>query len=217
MKGPRPKPFECPEPVFWYLVGLIASDGNLGRNTCNVNITSKHQEFLEQIRVAIGSRGSISHKSNGTGQIAYQLQFKSRILRDRLSEIGLTPNKSLTIGPLHVPDEWFHDFLRGVIDGDGNIRRWVHPTNRREQWVVRICGASRPFIAWLQETIKYLWGIEGKIHEHIYKDGRRHPIYTLKLGKLAAKVLLSRCYYSGALALERKRDSAIECITTFVG
>ncbi len=167
MSGPQPKPFECPEPVFWYLVGLIASDGCLGKDRRSINITLKERDFLECIRSAIGSRGCVSSKSNGRGNIAYQLQFKSRNLWDRLGEIGLTPKKSLTIGPLRVPDEWFRDVLRGVIDGDGNIHRWHHPTNGREQWSVRIYGASQLFLQWIRDTAARLWLVTGGLHVNV--------------------------------------------------
>ena len=33
----------------------------------------------------------------------------------------MTPEKSLTLGPLAIPDEYFPDFFRGCIDGDGSI------------------------------------------------------------------------------------------------
>lgn len=215
--GPRPRPFECPAPVFWYLVGLIASDGCLITGKKCVNITAKDKSFLLQVWIAIGSRGGISRKLNGSGQFAYQLQIGSAVLYDRLTSIGLTPRKSLTIGALKVPDGGFRDFLRGVIDGDGNIRRWRHPTNGREQWVVRICGCSAPFQEWIRETIERLWRVHGALHCDIDRTGKRQPRYTLKYGKLAAKVILHECYYSGALALDRKRTLAIECLNAPVG
>lgn len=185
----------------------------------SINITSKEQEFLVQVRAAIGFRGGISRKFGGSGsrRVAYQLQFKSRNLWDRLWAIGLTPKKSLTIGPLRVPDEWFHDFLRGVIDGDGTVRRWRHPTNGREQWKTQICGASQPFLQWLRETTERLWHVRGRLHVRAPVSEKHHPLYILKFGKIAAKVILTECYYPTALALERKKALATECIAAPVG
>ena len=216
-RGPKPKPFLCSDPVFWYLVGLIATDGCLIRDGRSINITAKDREFLAQGRIAIGSMGRISRKFGSMGQLAHQLQFKSRSLWNRLWDIGLTPRKSLTIGALRVPDEWFRDFLRGVIDGDGNIRRWIHPSNGREQWTVRIVSGSKPFLSWLQETANRLWCVTGGLHVRPPASERHHPLYTLKFGKIAAKVLLTECYYPNALALERKRALAIACVTAAVG
>lgn len=123
----------------------------------------------------------------------------------------------MTIPALAVPDHGFADFLRGVIDGDGNIRRWQHPTNSREQWAVRIYGASEPFIRWLQVTMERLWSVKGFVHQREPEDERHHTLYTLKYGKLAARVILANCYVPGSLALERKRVLAVACITGSVG
>jgi hypothetical protein len=43
--------------------------------------------------------------------------------------IGLTPAKSLTLGPLSVPDEYFADFFRGCIDGDGTMLVYTDRTS----------------------------------------------------------------------------------------
>ncbi len=217
MAGPTPKPFECPDPVFWYLVGLIATDGCLGKDGRRINITLKEKDHLAKIHKAIGFRGCISKKLGSSGSAAYQLQIGSRVFQDELLAIGLTPRKSLTIGALAVPDAQFNNFLRGVIDGDGNIRRWYHPTNGREQWVVRIYGASEPFICWLQATVERLWCARGLVHHRQPVNERRHTLYTLKYGKLAARVILAKCYTPGSLALERKRGLAAACIDGSVG
>ncbi|GEM_PF-493774 len=217
LRGPKPKPFECKEEVFWYLVGLIAADGCLMERGWLINVTSVDEQYLQTIRRAIGFRGWISKKHNGSGGIAFHWNLKSKILWHRLAEIGLTPRKSLTIGALAVPDAQFNNFLRGVIDGDGNIRRWCHPMNEREQWVVRICGASEPFIRWLQITAERLWCVKGLVYHRQPANERHHTLHTLKYGKLAARVILAKCYVPGSLALERKRDLATACINSSVG
>src|SRR3990167_1999126 len=112
----------------------------------------------------LGLQCRVGRVKGGYGHVAHRLQIGSRVLYDRLLAIGLTPRKSLTIRPLDVPDHGFADFLRGVIDGDGNIRRWQHPTNGREQWSVRIVGASQPFLQWIQEAAERLWGVAGGLY-----------------------------------------------------
>lgn len=210
-----PRPFEVKEEIFWYLVGIIATDGCLSKDARHIDITSKDRDYLIQIRDAIQSRARATVKHGGFGTIAYHIQLGSRALYTRLQKIGLTPKKSLTLGPLRVSDRYFGDFLRGVIDGDGNIRRWIHPTNKHEQWLLRIYGASKPFLQWLEDMIQQLWSITGRIH--INRDPNAGPGYVLKYGKLAAKSILAKCYRPGALALERKRVLALQCVSTTVG
>lgn len=214
--GPKPKPFECRENLFWYLVGLIATDGSLSVDGRHIDITSSAPEHLEQIRIALGLCCRVRPKWSGYGSRGFHLQIGSVDLYQKLRRIGLTARKSLTLGQLGVPDRHFGDFLRGVVDGDGGIRRWIHPTNGREQWVIRIVGASRPFLAWIQSTVERLWQARGVTHVQVRKTPH-HPLYTLQYGKLAARVILTECYYPGALALERKRALAVHCVAVPVG
>ena len=186
--------FDVAEPLFWYLVGLVATDGCLSSDGRHVDVTAKDKNFLEQLRQLLDLRCGVSVKNNGRGQDAHRIQIGSRSLYDRLLTIGLTPRKSLTLGPLKVPDDGFRDFLRGVIDGDGSIRRWCHPTNGREQWAVKIHGASRPFLEWLGQTSLRLWSVKGKLHTLYRLSLSRNPIYQMKYGKIAAKVILARAY-----------------------
>ncbi len=169
------------------------------------------------VRDALGISCSVTRNRGGNGYIGHRLQIGSRVLYDKLLALGLTPRKSLTLSALNVPDAWFRDFFRGVIDGDGNIRRWRHPTNGREQWHVQIYSASPPFLQWLQDTIERLWRVTGLLYVRPAVSAKHHPLYVLKFGKIAAKVLLTECYYPHALALERKRVLAIECIAAVVG
>ena len=180
-------------------------------------MTSRDQPFLAKLRRAIGGCGWIRGKTSGFGTVGYDLFIKRKTLYDRLFAIGITPRKSLTLGPLDVPDHGFRDFLRGVIDGDGNIRRWQHPTNGREQWSVRVYGASNSFIRWLQATVERLWRVKGFVYHQRPKSERHHTIHTLKYGKLAARVILAKCYTPGSFALERKRLLAAVCLAGSVG
>ena len=217
LRGPKPKPFEIPERYFWYLVGLIATDGCLSGDGRHTDITAKSKAYLTRIRTFAKLPWRVTTKRSSQGHIAHRIQISSKAFYDRLTAVGLTPRKSLTIGPLDVPGSWFHEFFRGVIDGDGNIRRWQHPTNGREQWTVRIYGCSEPFLKWLRDSIDRLWRVRGGLHQEMAKDSRHHTKYTLKYGKLAAKVILEKCYYPGALALERKRILAAKCVRVPVG
>ncbi len=70
----------------------------------------------------------------------------------------------------------------GVIDGDGGIRRWIHPTNGCEQWEITLVGISK-----------------------------KRSKYTLKYGKLAAKAILrseildSRSYFADGFIVKCDR------------
>lgn len=198
----------------WYVVGLIATDGCISGDGRQVDITSADRPHLEVVRRILGVDNTIGEKKNGspTSKTYYHIQIRSRSLLQFLTAVGVTPRKSFTIGPLDVPDETFPDFLRGVIDGDGSIRTWVHPGNGVRQWALKISTASPRFAVWLQSRIDGCFRVRGALHRKA--TGRIHPIYEVKYGKLAMKIILRACYYPDSPALERKRAMALECIRT---
>src|SRR5262249_3326734 len=74
-----------------------------------------------------------------------------------LRGIGVTSAKSLTLGTLSVPDEYFADFFRRCIDGDGRssspptvIRRRRMCTMSHSVWKLRYAKAeSVRLLAWM--------------------------------------------------------------------
>lgn len=144
------------------------------------------------------------------------LQFSDVKFYQYLLQLGLTERKSLTLGVLEIPQEYFPDFLRGVIDGDGSIFSWYHPTNGGEQWSVRIVSASKKFIEWLHMQCQASFVVIGKVYAHPRKNNY-NKLYVLKLGKIAGSIILQQCYYKDCLALERKLQSAETCLRSEKG
>ena len=198
-------------PNLWYLVGLITTDGCLSSDGRHIDITSKEYEFLDKLKNSLGLTNKIGSKYGIRKQRAFRIQFANKKFYHFLLFIGLTPHKSLTVGSLNVSHKYFVDFLRGLIDGDGCIRRWIHPSNNREQWSLRIYSGSAMFIKWLRNVTEYALRVKGKI----YKETDRR--WVLKYGKMAAKEIVERCYYKDCLGLERKIKLAQECRDSYKG
>ncbi|MFH0827108.1 MAG: LAGLIDADG family homing endonuclease [Candidatus Omnitrophota bacterium] len=195
----------------WYLVGLIATDGCLSSDGRHIDITAKDSDFLQTIKDAIGISNKVGIKYNGKKQKSFHIQIGNKNLYDFLLSIGLSQNKSLTLGSLEVPNQYFADFFRGVIDGDGCIRRWIHPTNNREQWSLRVYSGSEKFIYWLNSATVQLLRVFGKIHKNTSST------WVLKYGKMAAKEISERCYYANCFGLDRKIKLAQECVKSYKG
>ena len=121
------------------------------------------------------------------------------------------PNKSLTLKSLYIPKIFFVDFLRGLIDGDGSVRNWIHPTNLHEQWSLRIYSGSQKFITWLQSKIEEYLRCRGKVYSEL-RLNRKNFIYILKYGKIAAKKILQDCYYRSAFGLNSKIKVVENCL-----
>lgn len=195
----------------WYLVGLITTDGNLSPDGRHIDITSKDFKFLVGIKNLIEIENKIGIKYGFKKQKAFHIQFSNRNFYDFLLSVGLMQNKSLVLGEIKIPEQYFIDFLRGAIDGDGCIRNWIHPTNKREQWSLRIYSGSEEFINWLNNTTQQLLKVSGRIHKNAAGT------WVLKYGKMAAKEISRRCYYRNCFGLKSKIKLANECLGSYKG
>jgi hypothetical protein len=161
----------------------------------------------------MGITNKIGNKYNSKRQQCYHFQIGNKNFYDFLLSIGLTPNKSLSLHAVKVPRQYFFDFARGLIDGDGCIRSWIHPSNKREQWSLRIYSGSAEFLEWLRLSIESILKAKGKVHRHNDSGG----CHVLKFGKMAARDILMQCYYPNNFSLTRKDILAEECINSYVG
>ena len=197
-----------------YVVGVIATDGNLERRKPVITIVSKDITLLETIRRCL-HLGTLIRKHGSDGGLSYhRLSWYDRSLYQWLLQIGLTPAKSLTLSPLHVPDEHFADFFRGCIDGDGSILvytdRYHATTCDRyvyERLYLSIVSASSAFIDWLQATVYRLTHAEGSIT--VRTRAGAHAAWTLRYSKSESIRLLKWMYDAPDLpCLQRKRATA---------
>lgn len=194
----------------WYLAGLITSDGCLYNDGRHINITSAERDYLELVKFLCLLPHKINRKYNGQGKPAYQIQIGSVSYFRFLSSIGLMPNKSKKLAVIDVPEEYFCEFLRGVIDGDGCIRRWIHTNNGKEQWSLRIYSGSLAFVEWLHQRIASQLGAMGRISRE------KTDVYVLKFGKMAGIRICRKCYIESDsfLHLKRKYLLAHAMVTT---
>jgi hypothetical protein len=198
----------------WYVVGLITTDGSLSCDRRHIDITSKDRQLLKTVKFVASLKNRVTDKWNGRGQKSYHITIGNRKFYDYLMSIGLMPNKSLILGPVDVPPEYFVDFLRGVIDGDGSIRTWTHPTNFGKQWSLRVYSGAERFIHWLRAVIKEQLRVTGSVHVNDTKD---NPCWILKYGKMAAREICRQCYYPGCIGLNRKITLARRCVAAHSG
>ena len=118
------------------------------------------------------------------------------------------PNKSKRIKSLKIPKKYFFDFLRGHLDGDGNILNYYDPVYKNSKRLyLRFCSASLYHLKWLQERIKNLTYIKGYIN-------KGSNVYVLVYAKRDSIKLLPKIYYKKNIpCLLRKYKSVEEFLT----
>lgn len=197
-----------------YLVGLIATDGNLGRTKPVITLVSKDLALLETARRCLPLRTTLGRHPGGHRGPYHRLSWYNRSLYQWLREIGLTPAKSLSLSPLAIPDACFVDFFRGCIDGDGSIvvyadRQHVAACDRYvyERLYLSIVSASEVFIDWLRSTVRRLTDADGSIS--VERRAGAHSVWKLRYSKADSIRLLRWMYYAPDVrCLDRKRAMA---------
>jgi len=177
---------------FAYAIGLITTDGNLSKDGRHVEFTSKDRDLLVLFKNCLDVSNKIGIKSRiGNGEKKYfRIQIGDIKFYEFLLGIGLMPAKSKKLCALAVPAEYFADFLRGCIDGDGNINVFMHPESDKPQLRVRLYSASYKFIVWVKQEIAAKINVVGG---SINNCGR---VYELLYCKSDSVILLKFIYHS---------------------
>jgi hypothetical protein len=130
---------------------------------------------------------------------AYRVYFGDVELYDWLKAVGLTPRKSLTMSSLRLPEEFFLDTVRGLLDGDGSIAHYVHQPNRADypdyryrRLCVRFYSASHDHLAWLRTRLRAVLQIRGALLRQ--PRSPRHDLFVLQYAKYASIALLAKLY-----------------------
>ena len=205
-----------PEPIAWtpataYAVGIAATDGNLGRDGRSVSLGSMDREQVETFLHCVGRLGARISEQEGP---YFRTQLSDRSLHVFLTEAGLTPNKSLTLGALVVPEVLFWDLARGLLDGDGSILNYVHnpikktyPDYSYERLQVVFNTASRLHAEWIQEQFRRR-GISSALLTTVRKTPEQSAarvLFVVRMGKHSSIAALASMYRDpSAPSLKRK-------------
>lgn len=189
-------------PELAYVVGMVATDGNLKRGSNGVKFFSTDYQWIKTYQTLLRIDTSVYERPLESGKTLYTVELNDPDYRAFLEGVGLTPAKSTerTLGPLNVPDVLFRDFLRACIDGDGGIYAYPRKRCSTLQLKVELTSSCRPFLAWIQEAGERLVRLEA--------SGLRWTgsAWSLTYYDHKARRLLEWLYYAPDLpCLERKR------------
>ena len=165
-----------PEKAF--LLGFITADGSMRNDLSQLTITQKEDEswwLLNMIRDFIQPD-------------AKSLTISNKKLCKDLFNKGIIPNKTYDFTQLEidklwasVPYEYKYDFIRGLLDGDGNIR-WFYQKDTSKTMSCNIGFTGNKFL--LQKIIDFIkqeFNYEPKIKD--YENYSRFYITDHMIGK----------------------------------
>lgn len=221
MPGPPKLPdkdFEWTPSLAW-IVGLLVTDGCLSNNGKTIILRSSDIQLLRTAKreLNLSNKISTTYNNGWATRPAYRIQFGGVQFYRWLTRIGLFPAKTYTIGAIAIPDEYFRDFLRGHLDGDGSVSGYTdrYNTYKNPKYIytriwLRFISASGAHIKWLRSRIVELTEIKGHLWESKkIQPGRTTTMWDLKFGKRESMALLNWMYYDTNLpCLQRKRKKA---------
>lgn len=107
-----------------YLIGLLFTDGNISNSPkresmVRIQLLKEDINILEFFKNEIHSNSAIINNNDNT----CTFEFRSNLVAQDLSNYNIVPNKTYKIKqlPKNIPLEYYIDFLRGIIDGDGSL------------------------------------------------------------------------------------------------
>ncbi len=182
-----------------YFLGFLYADGyNTGGNGCyNVKLAlhEKDVSILEKFSAMIKSNRPLIYSEQ---KRQYTLRLSSKLLSERLTELGCHRAKSFTLTfPVWLSKSLLRHFVRGYMDGDG----WIA---KRERWYTAGAIGSTAFIEKMSEIISRECGVDSPIKAYKTKG-----ISTFEIsGKIRVSEFLRWLYKGATIYLDRKQETA---------
>lgn len=176
-----------------YFLGLILTDGyvNDERGYVGIDLSDKYViEFLCKYL-------NVSYKIiKSKGKYKYRIILYGKKLLEEMKRLGVTARKTFSLkGPnlYECEMEYLPYIIRGIIDGDGWIRK-----DGREFF---ISSASNEFIKWCIDSLNYL-GFKDIKEKFIANDF--NGIYIIRTAKKYNLEVLRNKIYNKPFGMERK-------------
>jgi hypothetical protein len=214
---------------FWssdtaYAIGLITTDGNLSKDRRHISLTSTDKRLLQTFKKCLHINNRICRNPSGSfsKKQCFKVTFGNVAFYKKLLMIGLMPNKTFKLGALKIPNKYMPDFLRGHIDGDGSIIRYMDKHNKYKNKIytynrlyIALHSASLRHIIWIRQVIYRNLNIKGSLSG--WRDSKRKNTkthWTLRFCARESSILIPYLYYKKGLpCLRRKRNIALSFLS----
>ncbi len=149
-----------------WVLGLFITDGHVNKKFHSISFSQKDERILKLIAKYMEADYILA--PIGPTRSTPTLIINSKKLKKDLENLGIYPNKSLTVPFPNVPQEFLSSFVRGVIDGDG----WVQKTG----YVMNVTSGSQNFAEGLLSVFQS-WELRSEISTTINQAA--NPIYRV--------------------------------------
>lgn len=142
-----------------YFLGLILTDGCVytkkGKHIVAISLKEEDRYLIEEFASIMHSNKQVT--SDGRGCAGIQIHSKTMV--DNLARYGIVDNKSLHTTMPQVNDRLMPHFIRGVLDGDGNVNFTKRFNGKLHKRAIRFCQGSYRFLEELAAIIHEQTGI----------------------------------------------------------
>lgn len=183
-----------------YVLGYLYADGSLEDATYlrgkYIRVTSVERHIIEKIRRWLNSEHTIVLQESvwPNGRQRYMLRIGSHKMYATLVDLGLYPNKSLTMRFPTVPRYCLPYFIRGYLDGDGCVYLYT-PKGKNGKKIVKklsviFTSGSEVFLKELNSILRNYTDIK---QERVYKG---HRSFQLRYGTFDSIQLFKFLYHN---------------------
>jgi LAGLIDADG-like domain len=133
-----------------YVLGFIATDGNIYKNVLSIAIQKQDCSLLKQILKVLRVNNPVKVIESRYCSI----QISQSGIPKAFSKWGIAPQKSLNIQfPKNLPKKLIPHFIRGVFDGDGTVTFKYFQSRHSFAYRAQIVTASKDFAVGLSEVL----------------------------------------------------------------
>lgn len=187
-----------------YILGLLASDGNISskENGVFIQLKVEDKKILEDINKEIKNTRPIKEfeRSDREEKVA-KLAFWSFTIKKDLAHYGVVPQKTFTLKPPEfLLPEYRISYIRGYFDGDGSISQGEYSAQ------FKIGGASKEVVQWIKDVFSTQYGIIANLRTVKGKLSENRDWYEITYYAKRVKEIFDVLYVKNSLYLERKHQ-----------
>jgi len=183
-------------------LGFITADGCVIGDTLSIALNPKDSGHLKKLLISLNSDVPVHHytSKNTKNKKEYEycrIRIRSKKMTESLYKLGITERKSFTAEPCkNIPKRLQAAYWRGIIDGDGSIRK-----DKTGMWRISLCGSEMICHGFKEWTNKFV-----NSNVNVIKEKRIFAIYFG--GNKIATSIIGKLYNNARIYLDRKYNIA---------